>query len=87
MDFLNYGMKHRNSTSKLRRVVANFLLKIEIWKADLYEARLNKKHIVIPEDPGETESLLQAIWTQIEQQALNGEPVEGPEQQGDQDSG
>lgn len=70
MDFLEYGLKHAKSTSKLQRIVARCLLKIEIWKADRYEARLNKKQIPLPEDPDGTDDLLQAIWKQIETQGL-----------------
>ena len=70
MNFLEYGLRHKNSVSKVQRMVAKCLLKIEIWKADRYEDRLNKKHIPVPDDPDGTDALLRAIRDQIERQGL-----------------
>ncbi len=65
MDFLKYGMKYKNSSSKMQRLVAKYILEIEKRKADHYEARLNKKQIVISQTPEEVAALFQSIRNEI----------------------
>ena len=66
MNFLEYGMEYKKSKSKLRRFIAECLLKVEKRRADYYEARLNKRQFSIPDSPAETDAMLRSIWSRIE---------------------
>lgn len=72
MNLLKYGMEHEKNGSKIQRIAAKCMLKLEMWRADRYEALLNRKKIPIPEEPEETAAMLQAI----REQAARTEPGE-----------
>ena len=66
MNFLEYGMKNKESACRLCRCVARGMLWIERKKADLYEQILNRKHIDIPASSAqEEERMLREIWEKI----------------------
>lgn len=76
MDFLEYGLKNKDSTSILRRRLAQILLAIERKRADLYEAHLDGKEIRLPEDPEADRLLLQKIREQVLTQSQDTSPDE-----------
>ncbi len=84
MNLLEYGMKYRNSKSKMRRLAAKCALGIEKHKADRYEARINKRMRAVSQDPEEAAALLRSIREQLAQQPLKEEL--GERETADQDA-
>lgn len=67
MDLLEFSMENQNSSSPVRRLLAKAAKVLEVKKADLYEARLNRKNIQIPEDADDG-AMLRSIWEEIAKQ-------------------
>lgn len=67
MNILEYGMKYKNSSSKMRRIVAKCILEIEKRRADHCEARMNRKQKLVSQNSEEAAAMLRSIRDQIAQ--------------------
>lgn len=61
MDLLAYGMKNRDSKSGFRRAAAWGALQAAKLQANLYERRIEKKGIPVPDSREDTEQMLRSI--------------------------
>lgn len=68
MDLLDYGMRNQKSESAVKRLLAQGALAAARKQADLYEARLMKKSMTIPENPEEDAAMLERIRQELSNQ-------------------
>ena len=65
VNLLEYGIKKEQSASPIERALAKGALAAARKKADLYEAYLERRPLVFPDDETEKEKMLQQIKEKI----------------------